>query len=163
MARAKRKEPTPVVGAVAWIAAIVVLGSAIGWLARPDAWFTALDAPPWTPPGWVFAPVWTVLYALMGLSGWLLWSQRDRSAAARSALLAFVVQLGLNLSWSPLFFGLHRPDLAMMDIALLWVAILVLLRLAAPVSRAAALLQLPYLAWVTFAAGLNLSFWLRNG
>ncbi|MCD2185353.1 TspO/MBR family protein [Rhizobium sp. GN54] len=133
--------------------------AATGVVFRPGDWYKHLDKPSWHPPDWVFAPVWTVLYALIGLSGWLVWRE---AGIAALPLSAYAAQLLLNAAWTPIFFGLHRPGLAVVEIMVLWAAILATIIMFHPVNAAAALLLLPYLAWVSFAAALNLSIWRRN-
>lgn len=127
----------------------------------PGPWYEALRKPAWNPPGWVFPPVWTVLYAMMAVAAWLVW-RGARPGAARTPLALWTVQLLLNAAWSWLFFGRQRPDLAFADIVLLWLAIVATLAAFARVSRAAAALLAPYLAWVTFAAVLNAAIWRLN-
>ncbi len=133
----------------------------VGSRFRPGAWYAALARPAWSPPNWIFAPVWTLLYLLMGVSAWLVW-RRAGFGGARLALGIFGVQLALNALWSWLFFGLHRPDLALVDIVLLWGAILAVVILFGRVDKVAGALQLPYLAWVTFAMALNGAIWWLN-
>ncbi|WP_037385856.1 TspO/MBR family protein [Sinorhizobium americanum] len=127
--------------------------AATGVIFRPGDWYKQLDKPRWRPPDWLFAPVWTVLYASIGLSGWLVWREAGVAGAALP-LSVYAVKLLLNAAWTPIFFGLHRPGLAVVEIMVLWAAILL--------NAAAALLLVPYLAWVSFAAALNLSIWRRN-
>jgi tryptophan-rich sensory protein len=117
--------------------------------------------PAWNPPAWVFGPVWTVLYLMMAVAAWLVWRRRG-FAGAPWALGLFVLQLALNTLWSAIFFGLRRPGVAAIEILLLWLAILATLIAFAPVSRLAAILLAPYLAWVTFAAVLNFTIWRMN-
>jgi benzodiazapine receptor len=124
-------------------------------------WYVTLNKPSWTPPGWVFGPVWTVLYLLMGVAAWLIWRERG-SADIRPALAAFFVQLALNLLWSILFFGMQDPRLAFWDILLLWIAIAVTVALFWTVRPMAAVLLTPYLAWVTYATVLNYTIWQMN-
>ena len=119
-----------------------------------------LDKPRWRPPDRLFAPVWTLLYATIALSGWLVWRETGFAGAA-VPLTAYSIQLVLNAAWSPIF-GLRRPDLAAIEIALLWATIVATILLFHPVSPVAAGLLIPYLAWVSFAAALNLSIWRRN-
>ena len=128
---------------------------------KPGDWYKQLHKPRWRPPDWLFAPVWTVLYVAIGLSGWLVWLEAGIAGAALP-LSIYAVQLLLNAAWTPIFFGLHRPRLAMVEIMVLWAAILATIIMFRPVSAAAALLLVPYLAWVSFAAALNLSIWQRN-
>lgn len=131
-----------------------VVGSQFG----PGPWFEALQKPDWNPPNWVFAPVWTALYAMMAVAAWLVW----RGGGRRGPIVLFLLQLALNAAWSWLFFGLHRPDLALADIVLLWLAIVATLVAFARVSGGAAALMVPYLAWVSFATVLNASIWRLN-
>lgn len=127
------------------------------------SWYPSLARPPLTPPSGVFAPVWTLLYLLMGVALGLIWGRsRDLPERTRPALAVFAVQLSLNVLWSALFFGLRSPGLALAGIALLWIAIVRTIMLTARISTPAALLLAPYLAWVSFAAYLNLGFYLLN-
>jgi tryptophan-rich sensory protein len=125
-------------------------------------WYRLLQRPPGTPPGWVFGPVWTALYLMMGLALALLWQNPASKPGARRAIILFIVQLLLNLSWTPVFFGLQRIDIALGLIVALWVAIVVAIAAARPVSRAAAWLLVPYYAWVSYATYLNAGFFLFN-
>jgi len=115
-------------------------------------WYPILAKPEWNPPNWLFGPVWTTLYVLMGVAIWRAWRT---GPAARPLVRGYFVQLGLNALWSVLFFGLQRPAWALVDIALLWLLLVWLQRGLARVDRLAAGLWLPYLFWVTFAAALN--------
>jgi translocator protein len=126
----------------------------------PD-WYASLNKPSWTPPSWVFGPAWSLLYLAMGISAWRVWRIAGfRLAAAPLAL--FGIQLILNMAWSGLFFGLRSPGAALMEIILLWGAILATMIAFRRRSAAAGWLMLPYLAWVTFAAALNLAIWNLN-
>lgn len=120
-------------------------------------WYEGLKKPRWTPPNWVFGPVWTTLYAAMAVAGWLVWRRvgwRDDGA-----LWLFAIQLMLNLAWSFIFFGFHSPGWAFVEIVALWMAIAATTVKFAAISKASALLLVPYLAWVTYAAALNLAIW----
>jgi benzodiazapine receptor len=135
--------------------------SLLGGLATAPAlaeWYPALRKPTWTPPGWVFGPVWTLLYPVIAVAGWMAW----REGRARFGPLLYLLQLALNGAWPWLFFGQRRPDLALVCIAALWAAILVTTVAFWRVSRGAAMLLLPYLAWVGFAAALNLAILRLN-
>jgi len=123
-----------------------------------SAWYDSLRRPAFTPPGWLFGPVWTVLYFLMALAAWLVW----RKAGFGRPVAIFAVQLALNACWTVLFFGLRRPDLAFAEIVILWAAIVATMVTFARVCRPAAWLLAPYLAWVSFAAVLNAAFWRLN-
>ena len=124
-------------------------------------WYRALAKPPLTPPDWLFAPVWTLLYTGMAVAVWLAWRTR-RSTCRFRGMRLFLVQLLLNLTWTWIFFSQHRPGLALIEIVLLWAAIALTLRTFRTISRPAAWLLLPYLGWVTFAAYLNLGLWRLN-
>jgi translocator protein len=138
---------------------IVCYGAAaFGSRHRPGAWYAALRKPRWTPPGWIFAPVWSVLYTAMAVAAWLVW----RSAGPGPELVLFAVQLALNAAWSWIFFGRHRPGLALADIVALWLAIAATLLAFRHARPLAAWLLVPYLAWVAFAAALNAALWRLN-
>lgn len=129
---------------------------------QPGGWYSQIEKPSWTPPSWLFGPVWTALYVAMGVAAWLVW-RRGGWEANRGALTLFFVQLVLNAAWSGLFFGLESPGLAMAEIVLLWMFILATLLAFWRVSRVAGLLLVPYLLWVTFASALNFAVWRLNG
>lgn len=135
--------------------------SLTGLVARPGAWYAGLEKPAWTPPGWVFGPVWTTLYTLMGVAAWLVW-RRNGSPGARVALGLFLVQLALNAAWTPLFFGAHAMLGAFVCIALLWIAVAATLVAFWRQTHAAGLLLVPYLAWLTLASALNFALWRLN-
>ncbi|HET6428529.1 MAG TPA: TspO/MBR family protein [Phycisphaerae bacterium] len=124
-------------------------------------WYAGLAKPSWTPPSWVFGPVWTLLYGMMAVAVWLVWlGRRRRGVAAPMAL--FAVQLTLNAVWSPLFFGLHRPGSALVDLVLLWLALAATVWLFLRRRPAAGALLVPYLLWVSFAFALNFAIWRLN-
>jgi translocator protein len=142
---------------------VVCLGA--GWLgsllARPAlmAWYEGLSKPNWTPPNWLFAPVWTILYVAMGVAAWLAWR---RSSLAAVPMRLFLLQLLLNVAWSAVFFRFRSPGWAFLEIAILWCAILltaIAFRTTAPV---AGWLMIPYLVWVSYAAALNFAIWRLN-
>jgi tryptophan-rich sensory protein len=119
-------------------------------------WYAGLRKPSWTPPSWIFGPVWTALYLLMAIAAWLAWRARDaRREDVQVGLGCFVFQLALNAAGSWLFFGLHRTGLAFAEILSLWLVIAATILSFLKVSRAAGLLMTPYLLWVSFAAALN--------
>lgn len=122
-------------------------------------WYQSLATPSWTPADWVFGPVWTALYAAMAVAAWLVWRSWGRYD---TALLIFTVQLGLNVLWSALFFGLQSPGAALVEIVILWLAIAATVVAFWRRSRLAAALMVPYLAWVGYAAALNLALWRLN-
>ena len=151
----------PALGAFLLICfAVAAAGSAVTSTSVGD-WYQALDKPWFTPPDWLFAPVWTALYALMAIAAWRVW-RASGFLPARWALLAFVVQLGLNLGWSVLFFGVNSIGAALVEIIALLVAIVVTLVLFFRIDRLAGLLLLPYALWVAYAVLLNASVWFLN-
>lgn len=149
------------VGLAGW-ALLVILAAMSGVLSPPGEWYALLDKPPFTPPDIVFPIVWTALYALMAVSVWLVWRQTGLLGGLPT-LLPFVAQLGANGLWSILFFQWHRPDLALVDLIILWALIgLTMLRFYRVLPLAAWLLA-PYLAWVTLAGYLNIGIIVLNG
>lgn len=138
--------------------ALVAAVAAVAGQFMPGAWYLGLAKPSWTPPGWLFGPVWAVLYLAIAIAGWLVW----RVVGAGLALSLWGAQLALNGLWSPVMFGAHRIDLALAVIVVLWLAIAAFAATAWRVSRGAALLFLPYLAWVSFATALNFAIWRLN-
>jgi tryptophan-rich sensory protein len=144
---------------------VSLLAGAIGAIYTSTAiptWYMTLPKPLLSPPGWVFMPVWTTLYVLMGLAAFLVWRKGIEQKDVRAALDAFGFQLVLNAAWSVFFFGLRSPLLGLIDIAALWLAVVATIIAFRRVSRPAAWLLAPYLAWVSFASYLNLSIWLMT-
>ncbi|WP_018831501.1 TspO/MBR family protein [Salinispora tropica] len=139
---------------------VVFCAAVIGGLGARDSStvYAGLEQPAWAPPAGVFGPIWTVLYAMIAVSGWLIW----RRGGFGPALWAWSAQLAFNAVWSPLFFGAGQYGLAFADIVLLWSAVGGTVLLSYPISRAAATLLLPYWAWVSYAALLNLAIWQLN-
>ena len=137
------------------------LAAATGAVFPPGDWYERLVKPAWRPPNWLFAPAWTVLYLTIAVSGWLVW-RKSGLAGAALPLAIYLVQLMLNAAWTPIFFGLRRPDLALIEIVTLWLSIVATIAAFHPVNAAAAWLLLPYLLWVTFAAALNFTVWRLN-
>lgn len=149
-----------VLALVVWL--LVTFAAALpGSLYMPGDWYASLNKPSWNPPGWIFGPVWTALYTMMAVAAWLVW-QKGGLAAQRRPLLIYIAQLALNAAWTPLFFGLHRPDLAFVDILLVWLGIIATMAAFWRVHRTAAMLLAPYLAWVSFASALNYTIWKLN-
>jgi tryptophan-rich sensory protein len=144
----------PLLVALAVAAAASIGGSTLTPL---GPWYDALLKPTWQPPGWLFGPVWTTIYACVVAAAVIAWRRtRDRRDRVR-LLAAFAVNFVFNLGWSLAFFTLQRPDWALVDVVLLWASIATLVALTWPYARAASLLLVPYLAWVSFAAFLNLT------
>jgi tryptophan-rich sensory protein len=126
-------------------------------------WYASLAKPQLSPPNWVFGPVWTTLFALMGVALWLVWIDRSAAPKARRRAVAiFFVQLALNALWSMIFFGFRSPGGATVEIILLWLAILATMVTLAKISKPAAWLLVPYILWVSFAVYLNFSIWMLN-
>ncbi len=125
-------------------------------------WYATLAKPAINPPAWVFGPVWTTLFALMGIAAFLVWQKGWRRRDVRIALGIFAVQLVLNTLWSIIFFGLHNPGAALIEIGVLWLAIVATIVAFARISRPAAWLLAPYIAWVSFAGYLNFLLWTLN-
>ena len=122
-------------------------------------WFPTLKKPFFNPPSWVFAPVWTLLYIMMAVAAWRVWLA---GAQSKPALNLFFIQLVLNFLWPLLFFGLHMPGLALVDITIMWIMIALTIRAFFGIARPAGWLLVPYLAWVSFATLLNASIWWLN-
>ncbi len=141
--------------------ALCFSAAAMGAPFIPGEWYAALKKPAWSPPSWLFGPVWSALYTMMAVAAWLVW-RSGPSATRRRSLAAFLVQLALNALWTPLFFGLRAPGVAFAEIMLLWVAIAWTVAAFRSVDRAAVWLLAPYLAWVSFAAALNFALWRLN-
>ena len=129
-------------------------------IASIPTWYVSLKKPIFNPPNWVFGPVWTILFLLMGISLYLVWSKGFEKN--KIALYLFIAQFILNILWSALFFGLRLPLAAFIEIILLWLAILATIITFYRISSAAGLILIPYLLWVSFAAVLNFSIWMLN-
>ncbi len=128
-------------------------------------WFPTLIKPSFNPPNWVFAPVWSMLYMMMGIAAGLVWNRMEASKdkeLVKKSLIFFAIQLGLNALWSVLFFGLRNPMLALIEIVLLWLMIYETYIKFGKIDKIAGYLFLPYLAWVSFASILNGSIWWLN-
>ena len=143
---------------LAVFAVLVAIAAQVGATFEPGGWYAALGKPAWTPPGWVFPIAWTVLYVMIALAGWYAW----RAAGAGTAVTFWFAQLVLNALWSYLMFGRHDITAALIDIGVLWLAIVVFIVVVRRQSAVAAWLFVPYLAWVTFAAALNFEVWRLN-
>jgi len=139
-----------------------LLAGFIGAAFPTGQWYEALNKPPFTPPEWLFAPVWTTLYILMGIAAFLVWRQGLNKGRVRIAMALFTVQLALNALWSPIFFGLHLIGAALAEIIMLWAAVIATAACFRIISRQAAVLMYPYVLWVGFAVLLNAAFWVLN-
>ena len=157
-------ERRPLLTIAGVVGACVVLGAAGGLITAPQiqTWYPTLEKPGFTPPNWVFGPVWTLLYALQGVAAWLIWRAGLDRRIVRLALGLFTTQFVLNIAWSPAFFGLESPILGLVVIVPLWFAIVATTTAFSRADRRAAALLVPYLAWVTFATALNYAIWNLN-
>ena len=149
------------------LAAVLVcelVGIVSGLLANASGndWFNSLQKPSWNPPAYLFGPVWTFLYLLMGISFWLVWISEADKIAKRAAMLAFVVQLVPNFFWSILFFGFQSPLLGFVDIILMVYTISITIYHFTGISKTASWLMVPYLLWVCFATVLNFTILILN-
>lgn len=127
------------------------------------SWYMTLVKPAWNPPNWLFGPVWTVLYILMGVALVLVLREKGVAKQLRQrALVSFSGQLALNLVWSPIFFTFQKPGVALLDLIVMWCTIFVTMQAFRKISKTAFWLMVPYIVWVTFAGYLNLSIWLLN-
>ncbi len=151
------------------LALVVFTCLAIGYLSGMvtresiTTWYPTLIKPIFNPPNWIFAPVWTVLYIMMGVAGGMVWNRIETDEAnVKRGFMFFIIQLGLNALWSYLFFGLHNPLLALIEIVLLWLMIFETYNQFKKIDKTAALLLLPYLGWVSFATVLNAGIWWLN-
>ena len=125
-------------------------------------WYQTLIRPPFSPPNWIFAPVWTILYFMMGVSLYIIWQKGAKNKKVKTALIYFYIQLFLNFLWSFLFFGLHSPILGLMDILALWIFIILSINQFSKINKTAAYILIPYLFWVSFASILNYSIVMLN-
>jgi translocator protein len=150
-------------GLAGWLA-VSFAAAAIGGIAsaRAAGFYATLDRPEWAPPSGVFGPVWTVLYVLMGVAAWLVWREEGGRGRARAGLTLFVLQLVLNALWTWLFFVWRRGALALAEVVVLLVVVALTAVAFARVRRLAAVLLLPYLAWLAFATALTAAVWRRN-
>jgi translocator protein len=148
---------------IGWLAVCFAVGgiSSIFSARAIPGWYAGLVKPPFNPPNQLFGPVWTVLYALMAVAAWMVWKTRP-SVCRKRGLRLFCVQLGLNFLWTWIFFGRHQLLTAFVDLAALWVAILLTILTFKKMSATAAWLLAPYLAWVAFAEYLNFAIWRLN-
>ena len=153
----------PYIDLTLWIAlcfAAMIAGSYFTSASLPE-WYAALHKPAWTPPNWIFGPVWFVLYLLMGIAAWLVWKEGGLFRT-KLPITFFVVQLVLNVLWSYIFFKLRLPGIAFGEIVALWLAMLATTIAFWQVRALAGALMLPHLAWVGYAAALNFSIWRLN-
>ena len=150
------------------IVLVVLVCVSVGYLSGTvtresiTTWYPTLVKPVFNPPNWIFAPVWTLLYIMMGIAAGLVWTNEYEQKIVKKALGFFAIQLGLNALWSYLFFGLHNPLLALIEIVLLWLMIFETYNQFKKIDKVSGFLMIPYLAWVSFATILNASIWWLN-
>lgn len=146
------------------IAIPVLVGGISGFftVSGVESWYQTIQKPSWNPPNWVFGPVWTTLYVMMGIALWLVWKEDTSRELKMIAFILFGVQLILNFLWSFVFFKLEQPGFAFLEILFMWVAILATIFAFAQVNKTAAWLLVPYISWVSFAAILNFTIWRMN-
>jgi tryptophan-rich sensory protein len=150
---------------IVMIVTCVVIGSVAALFTKEgvDTWYTTINKPSFNPPNWIFAPVWSTLYVMMGIAAGLVWHDMDRQKeTVKKGLTFFAIQLGLNVLWSYIFFGLYNPFLALVEIVLLWLMIYETFVQFNKVNKIAGYLFIPYLLWVTFATVLTASIWWMN-
>jgi len=146
----------------------VIVCELVGFLGTPfttaaiPTWYAALNKPFFSPPNWIFGPVWTSLYFLMGVSFFLIWKQKKQTKKVQLAQIYFLIQLALNFIWTPIFFGLRSPELGLVVIIAMWMFILITMRKFYSLSRWARYLLIPYLLWVSFATMLNAAIVVLN-
>jgi tryptophan-rich sensory protein len=142
----------------------VTIGYLSGMVTRDSitTWYPTLVKPVFNPPNWIFGPIWSLLYIMMGIAAGLIWTSNFEEKIVKKALGFFAIQLALNALWSYLFFGLHNPLLALIEIIILWLLIFETYNQFRKINKTASYLLLPYLAWVSFATVLNFSIWWLN-
>ncbi len=137
---------------------VTFIAPLFGAISPPGDWYASLNKPSWNPPGWLFGPVWMMLYLMMATAAWLVWKR----CGWGKALGFYGVQLALNAAWTPIFFGAQQPGWALVNIIAMWLAIGVTMVAFFRVSKAAGWLMVPYLVWVSFAMVLNYTLWRMN-
>ncbi|MCX6316112.1 MAG: tryptophan-rich sensory protein [Bacteroidetes bacterium] len=146
------------------VAIPVVIGAASGFftVSGVESWYATINKPSWNPPNWIFGPVWTTLYFMMGIALFLVWKADTSIELKKIAFVLFAVQLALNFFWSFIFFRLHQPGWALAEMLALWIFIILTIFAFAQVNKTAAWLLVPYISWVSFAAILNYTIWKIN-
>ncbi|MGC4102533.1 TspO/MBR family protein [Ferruginibacter sp.] len=142
----------------------LLVGFVTGFITRPgvEGWYAFINKPSFNPPNWVFAPIWTILYILMGIAFYIIWKTEADKRIKRTAIIFYGIQLALNFTWSLIFFSLHQPAWALADIFALQLMILLTIAWFGKISPPASWLLVPYICWVSFAAVLNYAVWKMN-
>ena len=146
------------IGSLIVFAALVAIAASSGATFMPGEWYAALKKPAWTPPDWAFPVAWTILYIMIAIAGWLAW----KATGFTHAMVVWGLALILNALWSYIMFGQHEISLALLELAGLWIAIVLFIVMAWRIDQRASWLFVPYLAWVTFAGALNFAIWQLN-
>ncbi|MFC1669930.1 TspO/MBR family protein [Spirochaetota bacterium] len=157
----KLKKALQVLASILVVWAVGIVGS-IATRSSLNTWYLTINKPVFNPPGWLFGPVWTVLYTMMGIALYLIWKSSKDDKNRKTALILFGIQLLLNGAWSFLFFGLQNPFFAFINIVILWFFIVLSIYYFYKISKTASFLLLPYIAWSSFAAVLNFFLWRMN-
>jgi len=146
------------------IAIPLAIGSLAGFFTASsvNGWYTTLVKPSFNPPNWLFAPVWTSLYIMMGIAFFLIWKSNANDVVKRTAVTLYIIQLALNFCWSFIFFYAQQPGWALVDIILMWIFIFLTIRWFGKISSVSAWLLVPYICWVSFATVLNYAIWTLN-
>jgi translocator protein len=154
----------PIFKLIISIAIPLAVGALSGYFTSESVsgWYSTINKPSFNPPNWIFAPVWTVLYILMGIACYIVWKRSADLHSKRGALIVYGIQLALNFAWSILFFYFQQPGWALAEIILLWIFIFITILQFGKISSVAAWLLVPYIAWVSFAALLNFNIWELN-
>lgn len=153
-----------IVKGIVAIAIPLLVGGASGFftITGVDSWYQTINKPSWNPPNWVFGPVWTTLYIMMGIALFLVWKEDTSEELKKIAIALFAVQLILNFFWSFIFFNQQQPGWALVEIIAMWFFILLTIFAFAQVNKTAAWLLVPYISWVSFATILNYTIWQLN-
>jgi tryptophan-rich sensory protein len=153
-----------IVKAIIAIAIPLIVGGTSGFftVTGVESWYQTIQKPSWNPPNWIFGPVWTTLYIMMGIALFLVWKEDTSSELKKIAVGLFTVQLVLNFFWSFIFFSQQQPGWALVEIVVLWIFILLTIFAFAQVNKTAAWLLVPYISWVSFATILNYTIWQLN-
>ena len=153
-----------IVKAIIAIAIPLMVGATSGFftVTGVESWYQTIQKPSWNPPGWIFGPVWTTLYVMMGIALFLVWKEDTSEELKKIAIALFAVQLTLNFFWSFIFFNQQQPGWALVEIIAMWIFILLTIFAFAQVNKTAAWLLVPYISWVSFATILNYTIWQLN-